>query len=44
MIYQFIENLTRLIMEWSIRRQKKHRPLVSEIAEKLSFRAPKIKD
>ncbi len=39
MIYLFIENLARRIMEWAIRKQKTQRPIVDEVAETVSYRA-----
>lgn len=39
MILKFIENLSRLILEWAIRKQDKHeRPIIDEVAEGFSFR------
>lgn len=40
MIYQFIENLSRLIMEWAIKRQDMHqRNIVDEVQEGFSYQA-----
>jgi hypothetical protein len=41
MIFQFIENLSRMIMEWAIRRQSNEMYIVDEIADKFSHRALK---
>lgn len=37
MIYKFIENLSRLILEWSLRKQNIHRHIVDEIGEAYSY-------
>lgn len=41
MIYQAIENLARLIMEWVIRKQENEMYLIDEVADKFSYRATK---
>lgn len=38
MIYQLIENLARMIMEWSMRRQKTKRHIVDEVRDVYSHR------
>lgn len=37
MIYQFIENTARLIMEWAIKRRELSRPIIDEIADNYSY-------
>lgn len=37
MIYKFIENLARLIMEWAMRRQYNQRPIIDEIRDAYSY-------
>lgn len=39
MIYKFIENLSRLILEWAIKKQPNQRNIVDEIEEGFSFHA-----
>ena len=41
MIYQFIENLSRLIMEWAIDKRDNQRLIVDEIQDGYSYRALK---
>lgn len=41
MMYKFIENLARLIMEWAARKQYDDRLFVDEIADTFSHRALK---
>ena len=38
-MYQLIENLSRLIMEWAITKQYEARPIIDEIAEAYSYSA-----
>jgi hypothetical protein len=39
MIYQLIENLSRRIMEWAIRKQNYHRHIIDEIADGIYYHA-----
>lgn len=39
MIYKFIENLSRRIMEWAIRKQNLQRPIIDEVADTFSYHA-----
>lgn len=41
MIYQLIENLARLIMEWAIDKQLNERPIVDEVHDRFSYHPPK---
>jgi uncharacterized protein (UPF0335 family) len=41
MIYQFIENLSRMIMEWAQSKQPYQRVIVDEVSEGFSYRALK---
>ena len=43
MIYQFIEQLSRLIMEWAMRKRYNQRPIIDEIADKYSYYALRTK-
>jgi len=40
MFYQFIENVSRRLMEWAIRKQKLIRPITSQVSDVISYRAP----
>jgi hypothetical protein len=39
MIYKFIENLSRLMMEWAMRKQFNQRPIIDEVVENYSYHA-----
>jgi hypothetical protein len=39
MIYQFIENLSRMIMEWAMLKRYEQRPIIDEVAETFSYTA-----
>lgn len=43
MIYQFIENLSRLIMEWAISKQSSYVNIVDEVQESYSYHLSKLK-
>ena len=46
MILQFIENASRLIMEWAMKKRYEQRPIVDEIADSYSYyslRTEKVK-
>lgn len=38
MIFKFIENLSRIIMEWAIRKQYNQRPIIDEIQDAYSYK------